>query len=167
MMTGALMRAMSFTEADLQANRSGELSRAQMERMKLTWRRQALVAAGLFMILVILATSLIYAGQRDDNQILALAGTLVIVVNAILIGVMGRAFMRLGSDLRAGNIEVLTGDVERVLRRGRQGDNYLIRVDSSLLQVPREVFLSFRHEARYRIYRTAHARLLLSAEAID
>ncbi|MCY3780118.1 MAG: hypothetical protein OXG78_07415 [Chloroflexi bacterium] len=166
-MTSALMRAMRFNEADLQANRLGELSRAQVERMKRSQRRQCAIAAMLFFTLVILATGLIYAGQRNQNQILDLAGLALIVVNSILLGVMGRAFMRLGSDLRAGSIEVLAGDVERVLRRGRQGDNYLIRIGGSSLHVTREVFLSFRHEASYRIYRSAHARLLLSAEAID
>ena len=166
-MSSALMRTMRFSEADLQANRLGELSRAQVERMKRSQRRQYAIAAMLFFTLVILATGLIYAGQRSQNQILDLAGVALIGVNSILLGVMGRAFMRLGSDLRAGSIEVLAGDVERVLRRGRQGDNYLIRIGGSSLHVPREVFLSFRHEAPYRIYRSAHARLLLSAEAVD
>ncbi len=166
-MTSALMRAMRFSEADLQANRSGELSRVQAERMKRARRRQLIIAVIVFFAFVILATSLLYFGQRNQNQILAMAGALLIVVNAILVGIVGRAFMRLGSDLRAGNIEVLDGDVERVLRRGRHGDNYLIRIGGSSLHVTREVFLSFRHEAPYRIYRSAHARLLLSAEAID
>ena len=122
-MTSALMRAMRFSEADLQANRSGELSRVQAERMQRARRRQLIIAVIVFFAFVILATSLLYFGQRNQNQILAMAGALLIVVNAILVGIVGRAFMRLGSDLRAGNIEVLDGDVERVLRRGRYAVN--------------------------------------------
>ncbi len=166
-MTTALMRAMRFSAADLQANRLGELSAAQAERLRLARRRQTAIAALAFIGLVFLATGLIYGGQRSQNPILGLAGILLIIVNAILTGSMGRAFMRLGSDLRAGNIEALAGDAERVLRRGRQGDSYLIRIGGDSLPVTRDVFLSFRHEAPYRVYRTAHGRLLLSAEAID
>ena len=166
-MTSALMTAMRFGESDLRANRLGALSSAQMERMITTRRRQSALAALLFIALVVAATSLIFSGQRNQNQILALAGACLIILNAILVGIMGRAFIRLGSDLRAGNIEVLAGEVERVVRRGRQGDNYLIRVDGNSLYVSRDIFLSFQHEAPYRIYRTAHARLLLSAELIN
>ena len=166
-MTSALMLAMRFDEADLQANRQGELSPTQVERVKRARRRQSIIAGVLFFALVLIATALIYAGQRNQNQILVSTGLLLIAVNAILVGVMGRAFMRLGSDLRAGNVEALAGDVERVLRRGRQGDNYLIRIGGASLPVTRDIFQGFRHEAPYRIYRTAHARLLLSAEALD
>lgn len=166
-MTSALMTAMRFDETDLRANRQGELSPAQAERVKSARRRQSIIAGTLFFALVLIATAMLYAGQRNQNQILASAGLLLIAVNAILIGVMGRAFMRLGSDLRAGNVEALAGDVERVLRRGRHGDNYLIRIGGASLPVTRDIFRSFRHEAPYRIYRTAHARLLLSAEALD
>ena len=166
-MSAALMRAMRFDDADLEANRLGALSPAQAARLRQTRRRQTAIAALAFVALVILATSLIYAGQRSHNQILILSGWLLIALNAILVLSLGRAYMRLGSDMRAGSIESLTGPVERVLRRGRQGDSYLIRIADDSLPVSREVFLSFRHEASYRIYRTAYGRLLLSAEALD
>lgn len=166
-MTNALMRAMPFDEVDLRANRAGELSPAQVARVKSARRRHSIIAGLSFVALVLIATAMIYAGQRNTNQILVLAGIMLIVVNAILVGFMARALMRLGSDLRAGNVESLAGQVERVLRRGRQGDSYLIRIGGASLPVPRAVFQSFRHEAPYRIYRTAHARLLLSAEALD
>ena len=166
-MNGALMRSMRFDEADLHANRSGALSQAQIERMKNARRRQSAVAALLFLALILLATGLIFGGQRSQNPILIIAGWLMILLNAILVGGMGRAYMRLSSDLRAGNIEALTGDVERVLRRGRQGDAFLIRISGISLRVTREIFLSFQHEAPYRIYRTAYGRMLLSAEALE
>lgn len=166
-MTSSLMRAMRFSAADLQANRLGKLSEAQIERMTLARRRQTSIAALAFLALVFLATLLIFGGQRSQNQILALAGILLIIMNAIMVGSMGKAYMRLGSDLRAGNIVALAGCAERVLRRGRQGDSYLIRIGGDSLPVTRDVFLSFCHEAPYRVYRTAHGRLLLSAEAIE
>ena len=166
-MTSALMQALRFSEADLDANRAGQLSPAQLERMHEARRRQMVIAALIFLSLVLLATGFIYGGQRSQNQILAVAGWLLIVINAILVGSAGRAFMRYASDMRAGNVEALAGDVERVLRRGRQGDAYLIRIRGQSLRVTREVFLSFQHEAPYRVYRTVREGLLLSAEALD
>lgn len=164
--TTALMAAMRFTEADLEANRKGDLSSAQMQRMASMRRRHTLVAAALFLALVISATALIYAGQINDNRILSLAGISLILANAALVGMIARSYMRMGSDLRAGNVEVLKGEVLRVLRRGGSGASYLLRVDGAELDVNREVFQGFQHESPYRIYRTRHAGLLLSAEPI-
>ncbi len=164
--SGALMAALRFGEADLQANRQGQLSPAQAARLKKMRQRQSLLAAALFAFFVIGATILLYAGQRGNNLILSGAGALLILVNAILVGRMGRAWMRISGDLRLGAVQALAGDVQRVLRRGRQGDSYLLRIACQCLPVNKQVFLGFQHNAPYRIYRSRHAGLLLSAEAI-
>ena len=161
------MAAMGFTEADLRANRNGELSAAQMQRMNNLRRRHSLIAAAFFLALVIAATALIYAGQINDNRVPILMGITLILLNAVLVGMMARSYMRLDSDLRAGGVEVLSGEVQRVLRRGASGgDHYLLRLDGAELDVKRAVFLGFQHESPYRIYRSRHAGLLLSAEPI-
>ena len=165
-MTSALRAALRFSEEDLQANRLGQLSPAQSQNLQRARRRQVFIAAAAFFLFAFLATSLLYLGQRNQNQILAFAGALLILLNAILVGMMGRAVMRLNSDLRAGNIEALTGPVQRVLRRGKQGDSYLIRIAGHSLPVTRDICLSFKHQAPYRLYRSAQSRRLLSAEAI-
>lgn len=166
-MTSALMAAIYFSEADLEANRSGALSPAQMARMQSSRRRQLAIALPLFVSLVIVATVFIFVGQLSGNAILGLAGAGLILINAVIVGVIGRGYMRAGGDLRPGNVEVLAGEVERVLRRGRQRDNYLIRIGGASLYVTKEVFLGFQHQAAYRVYRTAHSGLLLSAERLD
>lgn len=165
-MTSALMAAMQFSEADLAENRSGALSPTQAARLKSSRQRQLAVALLLFVSLVITATLCIYLGQRGSNPILGLAGALLILINAVIVGMMGRGYMRVGGDLRPGNVEVLAGEVERVLRRGRQRDNYLIRIDGANLHVTKDVFLGFQHEASYRVYRAAHSGLLLSVEPL-
>ena len=162
----ALMQAMNFTAADLQANRQGRLSGAQVERIKNRRRRGTALAALLFFALVLTATVLIFFGQQNRSPILSIAGGLLTVLNALLVGGLGRSYMRIGSDLRAGGVEVLAGRVERVLRRGRQQDEYLLRIDGASLRVSRAVFLGFQHEAPYRIYRTRLSAVLLSAEAL-
>lgn len=166
-MTQALMAALGFSEADLEANRRGALSPSQAARLRSSRQRQLAGALLLFISLVIVATVLIYAGQRSGNPVLGLAGAALILINAVIVGTMGRGYMRVGGDLRPGNVEVLAGEVERVLRRGRQADNYLIRIDGASLQVSKDVFLGFQHEAPYRVYRAVHSGSLLSAEALD
>lgn len=160
----ALMAAMKFSETDLQANRQGQLSRRQIARIKAMRRRHILMAGVLFLVMALAATLLIFFGQRSQNTILSAAGGLLTVVNALAMGGLGRACIRTGGDLRTGSVEALVGEVERVLRRGRQGDNYLLRIDGASLVVTKDIFLGFQHEAPYRIYRTRLSRLLLSAE---
>ena len=161
---GALSAALGFTAADLRANRQGALSPAQLERMKHARQRGALIAAGLFFLLALAATALVYIGQFNRNVILSGAGAMLIFINAIMVGRAGRAYMRISGDLRASHVERISGDVERVLRRGRASDSYLLRIGGVDLNVTREVFLSFEHNAPHRIYRTRISQVLLSAE---
>lgn len=163
---GALMKALQFTDGDLQANRNGNLSQAQMEGIRAKRRRYSGAAAIGFATMVVAATVLMFLGQRSGNPILQGAGLLLVLINAILVGFAGRSYMRVAGDLRAGQVEALKGEVQRVLRRGRGGDSYLLRIDGVDLQVSRAVFIGFEHEAPYRVYRTVHAGLLLSAERL-
>lgn len=158
------MAAMNFTPADLKANRQGRLSPTQALRVKAMRRRQALMAAILFLTLALAATALIFTGQQNQNFILSAAGGLLTVANALMMGGLGRSYMRASGDLRAGGVETLAGEVERVLRRGRQRDNYLLRIDGLSLHVTQDIFLGFKHKTTYRIYRTRLSGLLLSAE---
>lgn len=162
--TTDLPAALGFTAVDLDANRVGKLSHSQIERLKNVRRRKTLIAAALFAALVLGATFLVYIGQVNRSLILIGAGAMMTLVNAAGVGRAGRAYMRLGSDLRSGQVEALVGDVERVLRRGRAMDSFLLRINGAELSVTKDVFLGFRHEAPYRIYRTSQSRLLLSAE---
>lgn len=166
-MTSALMAAVGFSEADLEANRRGVISATQVARLRSSRQRQLAIALLLFVSLVVGATVFIYAGQSGGNPALSLAGAALILINAVVVGMIGRGYMRVGGDLRPGNITVLAGEVERVLRRGRQRDHYLIRVDGASLDVTKDIFQGFQHQASYRIYRAAHSGLLLSVERLD
>ncbi len=160
----ALLTAMGSTSTDLEANRQGKLSQAQIERMKHKRQRDTLIAAALFCGLALGATILFYMGQLNRSVILSGAGATLTFINAIMVGRAGRAYMRVGGDMRGGQVEVLAGEVERVLRRGRANDNYLLRINGAELYVSKDVFTGFRHKASYRIYRTGISRVLLSAE---
>lgn len=162
--TTDLPTALGFTAADLDANRMGQLSHSQVEHLKNARRRKTLVAACLFAALVLGATILVYIGQVKGSLILVGAGAMLTLINAAGVGRAGRAYMRLGGDLRSGRVEALVGEVERVLRRGRAIDSFVLRINDAELEVTKDIFMSFRHQAPYCIYRTSYSRLLLSAE---
>ena len=164
---GALPAALRFTAADLEANRQGLLSSAQIERMIRIRRRDVLVAAAIFLALVFAATVLFYLGQLNRNMILYGAGVLLIVFNAVVVGKAGQACMRVGGDLSRGHVDALAGNVERVLRRGRASDSYLLRINGAELSVTKDVFIAFRHMAPHRIYRASVSGVLLSAERLS
>jgi hypothetical protein len=162
----ALPAALRFSAVDLEANRQGLLSPSQARRMAEIRKRNALIAAALFVVLVLVSTIVFYAAQLNRSAILFGTGAALTFVNAIMIGRAGRAYMGIGGDMRSGSVEILAGDVERVLRRGRTNDSYLLRIDSVELTVTREVFVGFRHQSPYRIYRASVTRSLLSAEPL-
>lgn len=159
-----LSTALGFTASDLEANRQGALNQAQKERMKRIRRRNTLVASALFIALALGATLIFYLGQINRSLILFGAGAILTMVNVFTVVRAGRAYMQVGGDLRTGQVEVLAGEVERVLRRGRASDSYMLRIDGVELNVTRDVFVGFRHMAPYRIYRAGISRALLSAE---
>lgn len=160
-----LPSALGFTASDLEANRRGALNQAQKERMKRIRWRNTLIAAALFLALALGATILFYLGQLNRSLILFGVGAVLAMVNAFTVVRAGRAYMRISDDLRWGQVEVLTGEVERVLRRGRAIDSYLLRINGVELNVSKHVFVSFRHMAPYRLYRAGVSRILLSAES--
>lgn len=157
---------MGFTQADLEANRAGNLSESQAARLKAMRRRNSLIGTGLFFLFVFIATLLIFLGQMNQNAILSAIGGLLTVLNAVMIGMFARSYLRLSADLNDGNVQILSGQLERILRRGRQGDSYLLRINAVSIYVSKDIFLQFKHEASYHLYRTAHSHLLLSAEAL-
>ena len=159
-----LMAVMQFTQSDLNANRNGNLSKSQALQLKRTRRRNLAMGALLFFLFVFLATLLIFLGQMNQNIILSTIGGLLTVVNAIMIGMFARSYLRITADLQDGNIDRLSGELERILRRGYQQNNYLLRINGVSIYVTKDIFKQFRHEASYHIYRTTHAHILLSAE---
>ena len=160
---GELMTRLRFSQADLRANQSGFLSPTQSTRLSGDLRRILWITSGFFVVLVLIATALIYAGATTRSQIAVVAGFALVLINGLLLGVAGREYMRLSSDLRSGAVEALAGKVERILKRGRAGDRFLLRIGGEDISVDRDLVHCFQHHARYCIYRTQRSKVLLSA----
>ena len=161
------MAHLQFTQADLQANRQGQLGPDQQQRLQTTQQRTLLFGGGGFFLLALVASLLIFVGQQNASAPLSAAGVLMTIINAILIGTFGRQWMRLSRDLRSGQIQTLSGPLERVIRPGRQLNNYVLRIEQRDFAVKKDVFKLFQHEAPYAFYLSSASGMLLAAEPVS
>lgn len=157
---------LGFTADDLAANRTGQLSEMQHWRLRARRRRSTAVIALVLVIGVLLATFLLFFGTREGGSgILALVGVGVTICNAALVGVFARYWFRLSGDIRAREVLINSGELERVVKPvTRRVINYIIRVDEAEVFVSKEAFELFEHEAPYTLYRTPYTGALLAAE---
>ncbi|MCS7071665.1 MAG: hypothetical protein NZM00_09180 [Anaerolinea sp.] len=160
-----LMTALNFTEIDLNANRAGDLSLAQAERLRKNWRRTLWVTLPLVIAVLVGASLLIYLGQRQNNGIIAIMGIALTVLNAYIVGRLAQARYRLSADLRPPLV-IQDGQVERTLRIVGRGRLYVLKIDGRELLVTRPIFNAFEDKARYRLYRTPASKQILSAERL-
>ena len=158
------MTTLEFTSDDLQANRAGQLSAVQIDRLGRARRRNATVGVGVVIVVAFIATLLLFAGQRNTSPILGALGIAVTTINAVLVGMFARNWLRFNADLREGQVTVIKGTLERVIRPTGRVNNYVIRVDGESFSVTKEQFKAFDHEQPYCLYRAPHAGMLLSAE---
>lgn len=163
-MTNTLHNALGFAEADLVANRALTLSEAQRARLKGKQTRTVLIGGAVAYALALVATAFLFFGQREGNFVLSVVGGVVVLCNAGVVGMFAREWLRLRADLQAGGVQVAQGTLERVVRAYGRANNFVLRVGGQSFTVPKEAFNAFTHQAPYRLYYTAHARILLSAE---
>ena len=162
--TEELMQVMNFDEQDLEQNRKGELSDNQQMRLQAVRKRNTLIGAGAFAFLALCATGLMFFGQTNQSPIASFVGVIVVVCNAVLGGILYRQWMRVADDLQGGQVQVLSGEMERVIRPTGRVNNYILRIQGINFSVNKEVFKHFRHETSYHLYRTRQSNILLSAE---
>jgi len=162
-----LMFLLDFDSNDLTANRDGQLSARQLERLR--GRRRASVSVAVVMVLIaaIVAALFIFWGQVNGSLVLTVTGVGITLVAAAITGIFARHWMRLTADIDSGAAQILTGDLERVLKPVSRGNAvYVLRIDGQDIATSKETFKAFKHNAPYRVYITKYARVLLSAEAV-
>lgn len=159
-----LMEPMEFDGDDLIANRNGNLGENQRYRLASLQNRAMAIGLAGFFGFALLATTFFYFGQANQNIILTLVGIFITFLNAIYVGMFARQWMRLNSDLRAGVVEKLSGQLERVVRADGQMNNFVLRMNGNSFYVKKELFRLFRHEVAYDLYRAPHSNILLAAE---
>lgn len=163
--SAGLMTALNFTEIDLNANRTGDISLTQAERLRKSWRRTLWISLLILFAVLIGASLLIYTGQRQGNGILLVMGVALTIINAFIMGRLVQARYRLVADLRPP-VVVHDGQIERTLRIIGRGRLYILKIDGRELIVTRPIFNAFEDKARYRLYRTSASKQILSAERL-
>jgi hypothetical protein len=159
-----LMSPLHFTAQDLDANRAGTLGKSQIERLKSLQKRSLYIAIGGFFVFAIASTTLLYFATGANAFFLTMLAVFLSFLNAIFVGMLAREYLRLGADIRSGEIETLSGKLERVIRQGGRMNNFVLRLNGTDFFVKKDVFALFRHEEHYAFYQARHSRVLLAAE---
>jgi hypothetical protein len=162
----SLTEALDFTADDLAANREGRLSEAQRTRLQNLRRRSSLIGVGTVVALGLMATIILFLGQRNDSLILSVVGIGVTICNAALAGGLLRGWLRTGADINTNAVQALNGTITHKLRVAGRSVTYILKVNEDELIVARPIFRAFEEGKPYRLYRTVNSHVLLSAEAV-
>jgi hypothetical protein len=162
----SLQQVLRFTDADLTANRAGNLSDSQTYALNLRKTRLMLIGMGIFFVLAFIATLFIFLGTNPANSgILTLIGIGLTLCNAVMVGSIFRGWLKLNADVSANRVDIIQGNLERVLKPvNRRIITYIIRIQDKETVVSKDVFTAFTHEQSYILYRTPYTGILLSAE---
>ena len=153
-----LMRALSFTEDDLALNAAGQLSAAQMNRLKTQRTTTASLAVALS---VIVGGLLLFANGYARSLAPLVMMVLIFVLFTVVTGIIPAVQMT--RDLQAG-VQVAEGRVELDTIPRRKRTVYLVKLDGQKFKVQKQTFLAFKNGDPYRIYYAPHSRTILAAE---
>ena len=163
-----LAAANSFVDADLQANRNGELSPSQRNRLL----RKALSGAipvffGVLFGLALILPSLI-AGNLPEN-FASLAVPLAMMAYFLVSG--GRSIYRNLSDAFSGALETVQGVAAKSSEQRSSGRSrrrvYLYNIGNLNFEVPQGAYQALIDGLEYRAYYVPRTRQLLSIEPLD
>lgn len=160
----AVMTALGYSTQDLALNQQGELSPQQRAFLESLQRRAVVIGLIGFFGMTLLATTFLFFGLQNDAWVLSLIGVFVTILNAIFVGMYGRQWMRLRLDLNKGAVEVLQGELVRVIKAQGRANNYVVRIAEREFYVKKEVFQAFAHEHPYHVYQAPYSKVLLGAQ---
>lgn len=171
-MNTELMTLLNFNGQDLEANRAGKLSENQRDLLRSQWRRSLLLGFVGLLLVALIATTFLFFGSQQESPILSFVGWGVTILNAVMMGVFLRHWLRLNSDLRGDNVTSLCGETTFTVRMvSKRVALYLVRVENDQgfvdTEVSRDLFEALRrHKGAYCLYRTSYTGKLLSIESL-
>ncbi len=172
-MNSDLMAALNFSTEDLQANRAGKLSAAQIKRLQQQRGRAILIGIAAMFVVALVATTFLFFGNQQSSPILTLVGISVTILNTAMMGLFLRHWLRLSADIGGGTVTSICGETTFTVRMlNKRTALYLVRVESDQsgvaeLDVPRLVFEALRrYKGAYCLYRAPRTGKLLSVESM-
>ncbi len=166
-----LQSALDFAEVDLQANRLGQLTVRQRNRVFVRARVIYIslllitVFIGVISAIVIIAV-LVGAEVSAGGLILALGGEVVTVASGYLVWSLHRRYQ---NYLKPGHVQSISGPVtcyELKVRLANEASRimFYVRIDNLEFEVPAAALVAFTNHEHYRLYYVPQPRTLLSAE---
>jgi hypothetical protein len=159
----ALIMALKFTTDELELNRQGSLSEAQVKGMQKV--RFAAVALVVSVIILTLFIIWLFRGLLP----LALQVGILISAAVVLAGILQslyRGWNNADLDItrkRAGQVE---GVVSTESKTENNVESFVVKIDNIEFPVEKEVFLAFQNGEPYRIYYAWYSKNILSAEQL-
>ncbi|MBN8638753.1 MAG: hypothetical protein J0M07_25790 [Anaerolineae bacterium] len=153
-----LMRALNFTEDDLALNAAGQLSAAQIERLKTQRSTTAILAVALS---VIVGGLLLFANVYARSLAPLVMMVLIFILFTVVTGIIPA--LQMTRDLQAG-VQVAEGRVELDTIARRRRTTYVVKLNGQKFKVRKMTFLAFKNGDPYRLYYAPHSRTILSAE---
>jgi hypothetical protein len=166
----ALMKAIGFTQDDLDANRGGYMSKKQ--RAALSHERQfwlnsvAIIIGGTAILYTFILSKSIIEGSQFYNSLTTIA--FLSVISAGLLMYMGFQRSLVNADLRKGDVYVAEGLVSLHITEYKNkiitDYQVYIREQERHFNVGKAVFDAFIDGDPYAIYYAPHSKTFLSAE---
>jgi hypothetical protein len=151
-----LMRVINFTDADLKANRAGQMTGRQIINLKNKGWETGL--AGVTFTIIVLFLMYLRPLYPDAGCVMGLCLTLVIV-NAVCIS----AFVHQAQDIHDLKVEKVSGTVSKNILTSRTTTTYQLKIQKSYFNVDKPLYDIFT-EADYTLYFLPNTRTILSAE---
>lgn len=164
------MSALKFSVEDLESNRAGQLSDAQINRLRSRRNRVFLIGLVAMVGMALIATTFLFFGGQQESPILSLVGMGVAVLNAVMLSVFLRHWMRLSADMRGAVVSICGEPTFTVRMLSPRTALYLVHVESEQdkteFDVSHALFEALRrHKGTYCFYRVSNTGALLSVEA--
>lgn len=171
-----LIQVFRFNIDDLQANRNGQFSSAQMRRLRgERWRKvwpylSFAILGGLMAVFMGLNYS---AGTRAGGDVNI--GFIVFGI-AVFFGVLAivslwrivPAWRKATRNLKDEELKVMSGPIKCIIEKDKQGDPlYFVRIGSQKFALSQKQYAAFSDGVRYKLYYASVSRLVLAAEVVD
>lgn len=164
-----VQQTLNFTDADLKANRAGQLSSAQRAKLHSKKRTTHL----LFVLFLITFVTSILAERLTADVIASGAvaiNPLFFTFFAVLFGLgLGYSVLRTFSvrrDLRVGRVVGATGAI-KLHMEGKRAKFGTVSIGKRVFAINRQTYNALEAGAVYILYYALHSEVLLSAEKLE
>jgi hypothetical protein len=177
--TPDLMHALSFTDADLKANREGYMTFEQRQKLRTSQTTYSWffgVGGIIFAIIGVMLVGSLFMPSVDKGTggIAVISVCAVVFTAGIILGMawLGLRIFQLQSqlyqaDLHKGEVQQVTGVVVRQLQVGNKSVGYELLVGEERFRVSAYTYKQFTDGAAYTLYFTPNTKTLLAAELLE